>query len=315
MNMIIVYKVSDRLKDKMIEYYQDKCREKHPPYSIFQADDADTTIILYESGKVMFQGISADIDAKMWAEVEKKLTGKNINIDAGKEKLEKDRKKRENLSCLDIIGSDEVGIGDFFGPIVVTATYVSKKNAHFVEQIGARDSKTITDEKIVSIAPKLIKEIPHVTKILTNKEYNEYQKRGYNMNKIKAILHNEVLYKLKEQGYHYDKIIVDQFVYKEKYFEHLKYINEKVEDITFLTKAESLSVAVATASCRSRYYFLKEMAELSNKMKMYIPKGAGENVDKVTAEIVKKYGENKLHDIAKCNFKNMEKYKLYLKSN
>ena len=67
--MIIVFKVSDKLKSKMIEYYKDKRRSKTPPYSIFQAEDADTVITLYESGKVMFQGISADIDAKMWADM------------------------------------------------------------------------------------------------------------------------------------------------------------------------------------------------------------------------------------------------------
>ena len=78
--MTIVFKVSDKLKSKMVAYYEDKKRMKTPPYAVFQADDADTIITLYESGKVMFQGISADIDAKMWAEMEEKLTGKKINI-------------------------------------------------------------------------------------------------------------------------------------------------------------------------------------------------------------------------------------------
>ena len=38
----------------MIEYYSDK-REKIPPYAIFQAEEEDTVITLYESGKAMFQ--------------------------------------------------------------------------------------------------------------------------------------------------------------------------------------------------------------------------------------------------------------------
>ena len=65
-NMTIVFKVSDKLKEKMVEYYKDKKRDKTPPYALFQADEAGTIITLYESGKVMFQGISADIDANMW---------------------------------------------------------------------------------------------------------------------------------------------------------------------------------------------------------------------------------------------------------
>ena len=49
--MTIVFKVSDNIKDKMIKYYQDLKRDKTPPYAIFQAQEADTIITLYESGK------------------------------------------------------------------------------------------------------------------------------------------------------------------------------------------------------------------------------------------------------------------------
>ena len=58
----IVLKLSDNTMKKMEEYFEDKKREKTPPYAIFQADEADTVVTLYQSGKAMFQGISADID-------------------------------------------------------------------------------------------------------------------------------------------------------------------------------------------------------------------------------------------------------------
>ena len=64
--MTITLKVSDNTKKKMIEYFEDKKREKTPQYAVFQADEADTVVTLYESGKAVFQGISADIDANMW---------------------------------------------------------------------------------------------------------------------------------------------------------------------------------------------------------------------------------------------------------
>ena len=70
--MTIVFSVSDNIKEKMIEFYQDKRRSKTPPYAVFQADDADTNITLYESGKVVFQGNNADIDANIWKDMEKK---------------------------------------------------------------------------------------------------------------------------------------------------------------------------------------------------------------------------------------------------
>ncbi len=311
--MTIVFRVSDELKKKMIAYYADKKKRKTPPYAIFQAMDADTIITLYESGKAMFQGISADIDAKMWAEIERQLTGKRINISEGKQKLEKAKKIREAMYKLNVYGSDEVGVGDFFGPIVVTAAYVSKDTAEFVDKLGVRDSKLITDEKIVSFTPTLMKKIPYVSYTLSCKEYNEYQKRGYNMNRIKAVLHNKVLYELMQKGYPHDKIVVDQFVYPAKYFEHLKDEKNIVKGISFMTKAENVCSAVAAASCISRYIFLQEIDKLSAKLDIPILKGAGEDVDKLAAVIVKKYGEEILNDIAKCNFKNIEKYKAYLK--
>ena len=46
---------------------------------------------------------------------------------------------------------------------------------------------------------------------------------------------------------------------------------------------------------------------------MTIPKGAGPNVDEVGIEIIKKYGFDKLYDIAKMNFKNKDKIKNGLK--
>ncbi len=310
--MTIVFKASKKLQEKMIQYYEDKRREKTPPYAIFQATDADSIITLYESGKVMFQGITADIDANMWVEQERILTGTRININETSERNQKNTDLRNKMYNLTTIGSDEVGTGDFFGPIVVTAAYVPKEQIPRIEELGVKDSKKLTDEKIMEMAPYLIKEVSHTTYILNNMDYNKFQALGYNMNKIKAILHNSVLNEMKKQHDTYDKIVVDQFVYPQKYFEHIKDASEKVKDITFLTKAESVCASVAVASCISRYIFLKKMEELGESLNVNILKGAGEDVDRLAAEVVKKYGTKKLQEVAKLNFKNTDKLKEYL---
>ena len=130
------------------------------------------------------------------------------------------------------------------------------------------------------------------------------------MNTIKAILHNKVLVGLtKQDNYNYDKIVMDQFVYPKKYFEHISNAREKVTNITFTTHAEDKCLSVAVASIISRYMFLKEMSKLSKELGMDLPKGAGDTVDHVGALIVKKYGWNKLNSIAKLNFKNTDKIK------
>lgn len=302
--MTIVFKVSDNVKQKVIDYYKDLRKEKTPPYAVFQAVDADTVITLYESGKLMFQGISADIDANIWIDLEKHLNNRDINIDKDNKK-EKPKKEFFNENT---IGSDEVGTGDFFGPIVVTASFVAKEKFNLLFDLGVKDSKKLTDDKIIKIAPTLIKEIEHVTIVLDNKTYNSNYNEDVNMNKIKAVLHNKALLQLmKKYQPNYSKIVIDQFVYPKKYFEHLNQVKEKVTNITFTTKAEDKCLSVAVSSIISRYYFLKKMKELSESLDIILPNGAGNLVDEVGLTITKKYGYKKLYDIAKMNFKNATK--------
>jgi ribonuclease HIII len=310
----IVFKISDNLKDKVIEFYKDRALEKHPPYSIFQVKDYDCVITLYESGKLMFQGIGADIEASYWMEEERILNKRDLQSELKSEQEKKDKKAEElnddRFKNISTIGSDEVGTGDYFGPIIVTASFVDIKKKSFLYELGVRDSKKITDEKIIAIAPTLIKEFPHVTYILTPSDYNRLGIT--NMNKVKAILHNKVLYALKEKNYNYDKIVVDQFCYPVKYYEHIKATPNKVTNITFTTHAEDKCLSVAVSSIISRYIFIKEMEKLTKEMNINIPKGAGTNVDEVGVKIVKQYGINKLNELAKLNFKNTEKIKEFL---
>lgn len=296
--MNIVIKVNEETKQKMIEYYKDKMRDKKIPYAIFQAQEEDTVITLYESGKAMFQGTSADVDAAMWGTV----------LDNTKEKQEEQKKKDQKYHSCSSVGSDEVGTGDYFGPIVVTAAYVKKEDVEKLEKLGVGDSKKITDEKIKKITPELIKIVKYRSMILTNKEYNEKYTKDINMNKIKAILHNKVLYQLMtEEKPNIDYIIVDEFARENRYYEYLNGIPTIQRNITFMTKAEDKNLAVASASIISRYIFLKEFDKLSDSLHIPLPKGAGRDVDTIGEEIVEKYGEEKLQEIAKVNFKNTDR--------
>lgn len=296
--MNIVIKVNEETKQKMIEYYKDKVRDKKIPYAIFQAQEEDTVITLYESGKAMFQGTSADVDAAMWGTV----------LDNTKEKKEEQKKKDQKYHNCSSVGSDEVGTGDYFGPIVVTAAYVKKEDVEKLEKLGVGDSKKITDDKIKKITPELIKIVKYRSMILTNKEYNEKYTKDINMNKIKAILHNKVLYQLMtEEKPNVDYIVVDEFARENRYYEYLNGIPNIQRNITFMTKAEDKNLAVAAASIISRYIFLKEFDKLSDSIHIPLPKGAGRDVDEIGEEIVEKYGEEKLQDIAKVNFKNTDR--------
>lgn len=296
--MNVVIRVNKEIKEKMLDYYKDKMRDKKIPYVVFQAKDEDTVITMYESGKVMFQGTSADVDAAMWGTM----------LEDTKEKKEERKKENEKYYYSSAVGSDEVGTGDYFGPIVVTATYVPKEEIEYLEKLGVGDSKKIDDEKILKITPEIAKKIKYRSVILTNKEYNEKYSNDINMNKIKAILHNRVLYQLvNEEKPKYDYIIVDEFAREQRYYYYLNDQKVVQKGITFITKAEDKNMAVACGSIISRYIFLKEFDKMCDEIHMPLPKGAGKDVDKMGEEVVEKYGEEKLKEIAKLNFKNTER--------
>lgn len=293
MNSVI--RVSDKTKEKMIKYYEDKKRDKVIPYVIFQAQDGDTVITMYESGKIMFQGTTADVDSSMWLEMDGQ---------SKKESPEIKEKEKKYYYCSSI-GSDEVGTGDYFGPIVVTASFVKKEDIPSLEELGIKDSKKLTDEKILEIAPKVAKKISYKSIILTNKEYNEKHAKDNNMNKIKSIMHNKVLYQMTQTTKDaYDYIIVDEFAKENRYYDYIKESTEIQRGITFMTKAEDKNLAVACSSIISRYLFLKEFDKLADSLHIPLPKGAGPQVDTIGQEIVDKYGKDKLKEVAKLNFAN-----------
>jgi len=297
-NNCVVLRVNEKTREKMIKYYEDKKRDKVIPYVVFQAQDNDTVVTMYESGKVMFQGTSADIDANMWADIDGVQKQDKV-------KIKKDEEKYYNSSS---IGSDEVGTGDYFGPIVVTSCFVSKEDIPFVESLGIKDSKKLDDDKILKIAPELIKKIKYKSLIMSNSEYNSKYSTSYNINKIKAIMHNKVLWRMvHEEDVKYDYIIVDEFAREARYYEYLAGNPEIQRNITFMTKAEDKNLAVACASVISRFIFIKEFDKICDTLHIPLVKGAGAEVDSIGKEVVEKYGKEKLKEVAKYNFKNTER--------
>ena len=308
--MTITVKVCEKTKKQMIEFFEDLKREKTPDYAIFQADDGDTVVTLYNSGKAVFQGKDADLASEFWIETEKINSG-TVSYTNSENKTKENKFFDDNFNnpymYVNSVGSDEVGTGDYFGPIVVASSYVKKEDIAFLKDLGVNDSKKLTDEKILKIAPTIAKKIKYKSLILNNFDYNKYNDK-YNMNKVKAILHNKVLYQMiQEEKPNIDYIIVDQFTSESSYYNYLIDTNLIQKGITFLTKAESKNMAVACSSIICRYIFLKEYNKLNKELGIILPKGAGLEVDKTGKLIVEKYGKNKLEEIAKLNFKNTER--------
>lgn len=272
----------------------------------FAAKLPDTSITVYKSGKVMFQGSGASREAKKFGDPVAK-----------KKPVVKGDILPENLAALSVLGSDETGTGDYFGPITVAAVYVPANKIQLIQTLGAKDSKQMNDDIIRRIAKDIMASCPYSLLILRNEKYNELQAKGYSQGKMKALLHNQALQNVlqKISPEEPDYILIDQFAERGVYYNYLKHSKEIVSKRVLLaTKAESLHISVAAASIIARYAFLVEMDKLSKTLGMNLQKGASSKVDEMAAKILKEQGEDTLRSISKWHFANTDKAKaLYRK--
>lgn len=305
-----VLKVSVATIDKMKFHYSNQITEKIPQGGIFVAKLPNCTITAYKSGKVLFQGGGAQSEADKWGKSEGNTVS---NKDA------EPRKKATHsygppvgIGSMSIVGSDEVGTGDYFGPMTVVAAYASKENLALLRGLGVKDSKDLSDKQICEIAKSILHVIPYSLLILHNEKYNELQSSGMTQGKIKALLHNKALgHVLKKISPNVpDGILIDQFAEPDVYYRHLKGQGEIIRDgVYFSTKAEGVHLSVAAASIIARYSFIKEFDKLSDKCGIELKKGAGAQVDKIAAELIRRQGVGVLGQYTKLHFANTEKAK------
>lgn len=206
--MTYTINLNDKQVEKIKTKYQKYKLSLTTPYMSFRAKIKRTTITIYKTNKLLIQGRDYDVYEEICDLLNIKIKAINPN--------ESINLSSENVNLpLSIIGTDEVGTGDYFGGIVVCACFIEKNQILDIHKLGIRDSKKISDNKINILAPKLINILTHKVIYLNNEKYNIIFEKGYaNLNKIKAILHNRVILKLLERKINYDKIVVDGFTTK-----------------------------------------------------------------------------------------------------
>lgn len=301
---------------KLETHYSQYKVDKLPPGSIFVAKLPSCTITAYKSGKVLFQGGAAQVEASKWGASESTNPAASGVKSTAKPKAQHGYAPPKDIAELSIIGSDEVGTGDYFGPMTVVASYVSKDKIPLLKELGVKDSKNLNDTQICEIAKDIIEVIPYSLLILHNPKYNQLQSSGMTQGKIKALLHNQAINHLfdKIAPTQPDGILIDQFAEPGVYFRHLQDQKRVIkENVYFSTKAEGVHLSVAASSIIARYAFVKQFEKLSNKAGMTLPKGAGAQVDVAAAKLIKKLGVEALGEFTKLHFANTEKAKKLMK--
>lgn len=305
--MSISFKGDYQIIEDMKEYYHSFMCDKKVAYSqcVFKTDEYIITI--YESNKILFQGKKAQEEADRWFKDVNLFNQSNTNqTNLNNSSLDYQNQYIPKLCEKACIGSDEVGTGSYFGPVVVCACFLDQTTLNEISMIDIKDSKKLSDKDILRIAPKLMDKVVHYLYILDNIKYNEAIKNN-NLNVIKAKMHNYALLQLiKKIGYQ-PQVIVDQFCLPKNYYQYLNDTKNVVTNIHFETKAEDKYLVVAIASIIARYAFLEEMDTLGKSLNTVLKGGAGSNVDIQAKELVEKHGVEILEKIAKLHFANTKK--------
>ena len=292
---------------RIVKFYRDYASDSKNESVSFFAKTEFVAVTVYSSNKVMFQGEDAEAEYKMWVAM---LHYSDDHI--SKKTSTTIEKETVQDYFLESIGSDEVGTGDFFGPITVCAAFLDYRNVEFIKGLGIDDSKKLTDEKILVIGEQLIDRITFSLLTLHNEKFNDLTEKGYNLNKLKAYLHNKAILNLLEKLNTEPPVIMDQFAEKNLYFKYLKEESNVYKDVVFKTKGESKHASIAIASIIARYAFLKHFDKMCVDSGYSLLKGAGKEVDVLTANIIKDKGELYLRKYAKVNFKTLDKAKSIL---
>jgi ribonuclease HIII len=212
-----------------------------------------------------------------------------------------------------VLGSDESGKGDYFGPLVVAAALVTPNHWPALKAMGVTDSKQLTDAKMAQMAPEIIAllgadNIALVT--ITPLNYNTWTQtlkaRGQNLNHLLAWGHAQAIETILNQSPDATDLsalqaIADQFG-NEKYI--LDKLQAKGRGIKLLQtpKAEA-HVAVAAASVLARDRFVSTVHQLSETFGMRLPLGANQQVITAAKQFVAKHGREALKNVAKLHFK------------
>ena len=198
------------------------------------------------------------------------------------------------------IGIDESGKGDYFGPLVIAAVFVDATTQGELALMQVRDSKKISDGRILEMATDIKMICPHSVIAIGPHKYNELYAKIRNLNRLLAWGHAKALENILERVSS-ARAISDQFGDERLILNALQEKGRKII-LEQRTKAES-DLAVAAASILARAEFLIRLNRLSQEVGTTLPKGASPAVELAARMVIKKHGPERLESVAKLHFK------------
>jgi ribonuclease HIII len=262
------------------------------PHQVFLARGAGVVVSLFHSGKVVLGGP---------VEKQDHVIAKLLAL--GARPLVKSHKDLPPLHVQGTrVGMDEVGKGDYFGPLVVCSVLVTEGQGDRLKDLGVRDSKTLGDTTIANLAVKVRRLLPtEQIKIvpLAPVRYNLLYEKMTNVNRVLGWAHATALEDVLVSREPCKLAVADQFG-DQSYIEGALKKRGKEIELIQVPHAER-DVAVATASVIARDGLLRARLEMREEYGEDFPLGATD-VEKFATRLVQRLGAGALLATAKVHF-------------
>lgn len=288
-------KLSSEQQEKLVTLLQNpKYKQVEVPYTLIAVATDNCRINLYTSGKCLVQGKGAEDWITFVLEPE--ITGE---ARLGYEAVHDPESVKPHM------GIDESGKGDLFGPLVISAVYTDEKTVETLKELGARDSKRISSDRVaLQIASNIRKELEGKYTLVTlgPEAYNRMYASMKNVNRVLAWGHARAIENLLEKVPDCPRALSDKFGPTHRIESALMKNGKKIK-MDQRTKAES-DPAVAAASILARAGFLNGLRKLEKDFGVEtIPKGCSEKVRQIATELVADKGPGVLLKTCKCHFR------------
>lgn len=267
-------------------------------------DGNTSKVRIYESKK---KGITVDLSQVKYQALKELID--NINSTKTCTKSLEEKYNKENTKDtgylsdqleVPLIGVDESGKGDYFGPLVIAGVYADKETKLRLMSLGAMDSKALSDKQIRILANKIRELCTYNVVVLNNETYNKVYDKIGNLNKLLAWGHARVIENLVGET-DCKCALSDQFGNESLIKEALM---EKGKGITLEQKPRGEeNIVVAAASIIARDEFVKRMESLEAKYGQAFPKGASTATVSAAKQFARDYGKDRLGEVGKLHFK------------
>ena len=258
-----------------------------PSVAAFVVRTDSAIVTAYRSGKVLIQGREPDATVHMADRI-----------------LGQSEVTHITAVGFPVVGADESGKGDLFGPLVLAACAARDEGERrALVQAGARDCKLMSDEAVRLVAVRLREVALWQVRVVMPEEYNVRYQHVRNVNALLSELYVELLSEMAQRT-------SARTVILDKYGGRAARLWRQPPMFQFLVETHAERYPeVAAASVLARDAFLDGLVTLAQQYGLGIlPKGASVDTQSLLAKLVADHGTDILWKIAKVNFAPVKPY-------